>query len=330
MPSSSSSSETDVDALRGDPSCQRFEMYGLRIRSEIPLGEVASPFSESPDLVIRLSEEAAFIDAAPEGELLASLELGDGRGYVFVRGRKEYSLAFHGVCEFRFSQDLRIATVRLAPGQSVDMAGWLLRASVPALLLGLAGECTLHASAIESDGAALVFPGESGMGKSTLAARFCAAGHRLVTDDLLRLNIAEDSISCFPGGGEIRIRDGASELSGLFTSDRVGQAVDGRLTLRCDRISAPLPLAALAIPRPAREHSRIAVRRLAKAEALYCLSAWPRVLGWKIAEPRRAHFQNLGELVKKAPVFEVEMPWGPPFPDDFVPEILRLVRDAGD
>ena len=105
--------------------------------------------------------------------------------------------------------------------------------------------------------------------------------------------------------------------------------MDGRLVLKCDRVSASLPLAAVAIPRPERERSGIDARRLSKAEAMACLNAWPRVLGWKIEGPRRTHFENMGELVKCVPVCEVKMPWGPPFPRELVPEILRAIREVG-
>lgn len=330
MPTPHSSLEADASTVSGADITLSYEMYGLRIRSGIPLGAPVASVTTAPDLTVRLSENPAASDFVHGGEELASLDFGEGRGYVFVRGRHEYRLAFHGVCDFRFSSDLRTVTVRLATGQSPESAGWLLRASVPALLLGLAGECMLHASAIESKGAAIAFAGDSGMGKSTLAARCCLAGHRLVTDDLLRLDLDAGLIACFPGGGEIRLREGASEMTDLAPDDRVGRSVDGRLVLNCDRASTSLPLAAVAIPRPAREQSRIKARRLSKAEALFCLSAWPRVTGWKIEEPRRAYFKNVGELVKRVPVCEVEMPWGPPFPAEFVPEILSAIERAGD
>ena len=50
-----------------------------------------------------------------------------------------------------------------------------------------AGFEPLHATAIVVNGGAVVLLGSSGFGKSSLAACFLEAGHRLLTDDLLIL-----------------------------------------------------------------------------------------------------------------------------------------------
>ncbi|MEM8724112.1 MAG: hypothetical protein AAGE86_01185, partial [Pseudomonadota bacterium] len=52
----------------------------------------------------------------------------------------------------------------------------------PRILAG-AGELIIHASAVEIEGRLAVFLGETGAGKSTLAASLHNAGHRLIGDD---------------------------------------------------------------------------------------------------------------------------------------------------
>jgi hypothetical protein len=47
------------------------------------------------------------------------------------------------------------------------------------------GTDPLHGTAVVVDGAAIAFLGDCGYGKSSLAAAFLEAGHRLLTDDLL-------------------------------------------------------------------------------------------------------------------------------------------------
>src|SRR5205085_11291512 len=46
----------------------------------------------------------------------------------------------------------------------------------------------LHATVVTKDGNGLALVGDSGYGKSTLAAAFLRAGYRLLTDDLLVLH----------------------------------------------------------------------------------------------------------------------------------------------
>ena len=53
---------------------------------------------------------------------------------------------------------------------------------------------SLHATAIVVDGEAVAFLGDSGDGKSTLAASFLSRGYSLLTDDVLVLEFHEDRV----------------------------------------------------------------------------------------------------------------------------------------
>ena len=63
----------------------------------------------------------------------------------------------------------------------------------------------LHATAIVVDGTAAVLLGNSGFGKSSLAACFLDAGHRLLTDDLLILRPTSRGIMAYPGPPRIKL-----------------------------------------------------------------------------------------------------------------------------
>jgi hypothetical protein len=63
----------------------------------------------------------------------------------------------------------------------------------------------LHATTVVVDGRAVAFAGGSGAGKSTLAASFLAAGHRLLTDDLLVLEEGEDEVLGYPGMPRLKL-----------------------------------------------------------------------------------------------------------------------------
>ena len=112
---------------------------------------------------------------------MAKLFLDDGRGYTLTDTGIGYALSFHQTCEFWIDYDLRSVRVHLFADVHPDMAALFFVGNVIAWLLTLAGECVLHASAIEIGNSAIAFAGGSGMGKSTLAALLCANGARFIT-----------------------------------------------------------------------------------------------------------------------------------------------------
>lgn len=82
------------------------------------------------------------------------------------------------------------------------------------LLLSAQGQQVYHASAVVIDGAAIAFMGESGRGKSTLAAAFAVVGSPFLTDDGLVLERADDGrFLALPSHPSIRLwADSANAL----------------------------------------------------------------------------------------------------------------------
>ena len=302
------------------------EMYGLRIRSDMDLP--APPQEGSfPEIEVRWGSPFPIPCKPPAGCVLAELSLAKDRGYVLTEVQGGYILRYFSLCEFRFNRRCDRIRVHLNPGADSRMVSILLGASVPSLILGLRGECMLHASAIELGGAALAFAGRSGMGKSTLAALFCSLGAGLITDDALRLiSDGDGGFRCLWGAAEIRLRPCASALAELFPEKASSPTAD-------DRIRIPLPtdgdsmfsLKGLILPRPSRTVSRLRVRRLTQAEALLSLVSSQRVTGWKGRQQLRSQFNWNGRLVKAVPVFEAQIPWGPPFSQGVCADLLRRI-----
>ena len=63
----------------------------------------------------------------------------------------------------------------------------------------------LHATAVEVQGKAVVFLGQGGAGKSTLAAYFISRGHKVLTDDLLVLRKKSQGLVGYPGPPRIKL-----------------------------------------------------------------------------------------------------------------------------
>lgn len=78
----------------------------------------------------------------------------------------------------------------------------------PALVLALAmrGTWCLHASAALFEGQVTVFVGESGQGKSTLAAHLAAGGHPLVADDILPVARNQAGLQAWPRFPQLKLQ----------------------------------------------------------------------------------------------------------------------------
>ena len=301
-------------------------LYGLCIRAELALTAPLAPESFAPDLTVRRGAELPATATAPDGEVWAKADFGNGFGVQLTRIESGWSLFYPQTGEVRISHDLRTATVHALPGKDAILP-LLLIGSVPAWWLNLRGESILHASAVAIGDEALAFIGASGMGKSTLATLLCSAGASLVTDDVLRLKQEAGEFHCHWGTGELRLRPNAAPLTDLFPPANANRSADGRATLLLAPREQMLPrLRAILIPQPSREQRELESERLTLVQASFHLNGFPRVYGWQMDEPRRRQFAMFARLAEAVPVFRVKVPWGPPFAAELP---VRILAAAG-
>jgi hypothetical protein len=211
-------------------------------------------------------------------------------------------------------------------GVDLDRVAVFAAGGLPAFVLTMQGEAVLHASAVEVAGRALAFVGASGMGKSTMAALCCAAGARLVTDDVLRVDLSEGQARCHLGAGELRLRQSAGELAaGFCVPPARRHTADGR-----DALAPPasggerLPLAAIVVPLPDRGADRAVLQRLAPMAGLLALLSCPRLPGWADPATQADQMQRLATLVEGVDVYAGRIPWGPPFPDGLAAAVMGV------
>ena len=86
----------------------------------------------------------------------------------------------------------------LGPESTEAFQSYLL-SQVMSFALLLQGVDPLHATVVVVDGRGLGFAAPPGSGKSTLASAFVRGGHRLLTDDLLVVDIDEGRAIAQPG-----------------------------------------------------------------------------------------------------------------------------------
>jgi hypothetical protein len=195
---------------------------------------------------------------------------------------------------------------------------------VPAALCFLArGELSLHAAAVEVGGAAIVLAAPSRFGKTTLAAAFTAAGHRLLTEDLccLRPGTPFDLI---PGPAMLRPRHDVAAGLGLDPSwivsqdaERVHLALPPAHRGTCD----PVPLGAVIFLRESDDG--IHLTRVSPADALADL--WALSLRLPGREDSARLFDAIVSLADSVPVWDLARPVRL---DALVPAVDRVVANA--
>ncbi|RIQ13683.1 hypothetical protein [Jiangella rhizosphaerae] len=119
-----------------------------------------------------------------------------------------------------------------------------------------------HAGAVERDGAAVLFPGESGTGKSTTVAACVRRGLGYLTDEMVALDLDTGAVRGWPR--PIMLTPWALEAVGL---PAVAGDASGKVAVTCAELGGTVVEAALPVAHV------VALRRGAAATALTPMSA---------------------------------------------------------
>jgi hypothetical protein len=123
----------------------------------------------------------------------------------FLRQGAGYLLRFPDLADFEVSADGRTVQGFPAPGVTSPTVEHLYLNQVLPLALSRQGKLVLHGSAVDIGGQGVAFLGESGRGKSTLAASFATEGTRFLTDDGLLLEWVDGRCMIVPSHPSIRL-----------------------------------------------------------------------------------------------------------------------------
>ena len=172
---------------------------GLRIASEIELPEWAAFTCDSgkADVRIVLSDEPC-----PDCPSDGSVAVGETLRF-----------AIDGIGGWQIEAG---ETIRLHPGLTAGLP------EIRLFTLGSAwgalgyqrGFAMWHGSAVERGGRAILFCGDSGAGKSTMAAACCDRGALLVADDLSRVEVREGAAAIYPSSSRLKLWSEAIEHLG--------------------------------------------------------------------------------------------------------------------
>jgi hypothetical protein len=193
--------------------------YGFGVHSSVPLEylregggdplEIVAPADEGPR-----SDDALLVEwePAPERPLEARL-YSDGESFRLWIGDGGW-----------FSVDPSAGRIDVPADGGIRREERLW--GIPSLLCFLArGDLPLHAAAVEADGGAVIVAAPRTYGKTTMAAAFHRAGHRVLSEDTTCVRLGPEP-AVVPGPAMLRVRhDVAAELE-LPSVRRVGESDD--------------------------------------------------------------------------------------------------------
>lgn len=151
---------------------KRWSVYGVVVGSErafespLPVAPPDAPI----DVVYEVTAAPVPARAGDDGSTLAGIRV-------------------PGVVDFRICADRIVAHVPAGTDEPDGMAEIHFLSSAMTTWLEYRGILALHASAVVIEGGAVAFMATSRGGKSGLAAALVAAGHPLLTDDILALHV---------------------------------------------------------------------------------------------------------------------------------------------
>lgn len=153
-----------------------YDMFGLHVATTLPLPEChpTPAANQPPDVQIAL------------GEVPASVPDATHSGVVYALNARHFRFALRDVAAYWVEAGTHI-TVAPHPSADPESVRVFLLGPVFGALLHQRGLVLLHASAMYGDRGAVLFLGDSPLGKSTLAAAFWQRGWRVLADDMVVL-----------------------------------------------------------------------------------------------------------------------------------------------
>lgn len=190
-----------------------YQIYGLRVGSELPL---PAPSDSSPvevDLVTHRGGAMARPNGSPPPVVTVDWRQ-QACGWML-----RYETPEGRALEFRLNQQATSIDIYSTTPEAIDDIAAVLLGPVLASALHLRDVPVLHAAAVAVAGRAVLVAGSAGAGKSTLAAALVREGASLLSEDLAVLAPRDDRIIVQPGYPRLRLNPDAMPVVGRIASD---------------------------------------------------------------------------------------------------------------
>jgi hypothetical protein len=294
---------------------QRYIAYGLGIESEFALPELRKhqPHHGDADVVIE-SGSVTPVPTEQGGEDERKLDVGPD----------QCRLSYDDIGSFRVEDGRRIVVDTVGPEvPATKVFRRLLEGQVLGLLCHQRGHLVLHGSAVQVDGAAVVFLGPTGAGKSTTATACYGAGYPLLDDDVVVIRTADTTPMATPGVPQLKLTPKMSNRFDIEGATADGESgVTGKTHYRTETTDVDpygVPLAGCYV---LREGPSVSVESIAGHDALLELVANTYTVGLIDETGTRAtHFEQCVDVVTAASVNVLRRPED----IDVLPDIVDAV-----
>jgi hypothetical protein len=212
-----------------------YRAYGLNIESEFEIPELAAALGECPDPDVRI-RFGSIPSIAKEGaeDVDHAIRLSD-REFLYSKSK----------CGRFLVRDGR--EIEVDPDAGTEARVYRLSLFGPALALILIqrGYLVLHGGAVAFSGGTVILLGPAGTGKSTLTAELCKIGGKLLSDDVVAIDLKVAPPVVVPGVPLLKLWPDAvdSAPDGVWTKllhpdfDKLGRRMDD------SALSPPSPVA---------------------------------------------------------------------------------------
>jgi len=212
----------------GPNPAMRYRAYGSILSSTVPLQELAqtqlSDSSETTNLHIIFPPFGEPLPTSEPSDWYLTVSLADGTAWMrCAKVSTMYLIHFPNCAHFVFNP--LTSSIHCMPEADIPphTVNHLLLDQVLPLVLNHKGKEVLHGSAVATPYGACAFVGQTGAGKSTLAASFLSAGYSVLTDDCVVLDICDEHIVAIPAYPSLRLWDDA--VTALFGITGAGTPV---------------------------------------------------------------------------------------------------------
>lgn len=283
----------------------KYIVYGLSLHSVIPLPELITLEETKADVEVRLGH----LEQSKE-----NLPIDEKTNYYYCWNSEEGTfLYWRDVATFliRNGREIIIDPVSGAEEKRIRL---ILLGAVLSILLNQREYLVFHASALSIDGNGVIFLGNKGWGKSTMAAALHRNGHSFLSDDVVAI---DDTVKAMPfvlpAFPQIKLWSDAISSMGnnLDQFPKVASSIDKREHRFTEGFSEnSVPLKCIYIlgvsDKPVFE-----INLLSEKEALLYLIAQTYNARWgkqMFAKDSASHLLRCTNLVKTTPVYRLTRP----------------------